>query len=532
MSYTYPNTVYDVAENLLSVLGSFWAETYRGQSQALAFAASKSQLENQTMLDVLDALAAVSRFTVPIFKKKNWFPLVLRESQRNDATTSLPKYDDGSEYDAGLSYDSPNRAVGSAFPKPAGLTDAPLMMNRFTAPSLVWTRGIDYTVAADAVVFAVNPFAETRFAIRDVHNGEIIIDRELIIWIFRGDFDWDAVYRQFGYVLKMRLASSAGYRDLMNAAFDGLISGTTRSRVMAGFSAITGIPLARGTEIVEDIWMDSRGRLVITDKNVYRFAGDATVIVATGDTVHAGDPLVDALRVFEFNRGHTPPDLAALSLGRGFLANCFYSELVFENKSVPLTVITDDPSGYTKVTWPLGGFPADVDRFFDEMHARGVAAAEAPIGDCEECLKVRYPGIECGEGDRFVRVGTMAHYLDKRTVRVGEPTAGNLPLTINPLEFLIQNVLRNNAWLVRIKASHLGRDGLGLHNARFIQRMTPPHTAMFVLIDITAQADSVTASQLTETPTTFTAMAPLADTVPSDFVSDRPRLHVVAGIYR
>lgn len=530
MTYTYPQSVYDVSENLLATLGSFWSGTFHGGDQLAKTVEAKCQIEGQAMLDVLDAMAAVSRFTVPIFKTRNWYPLVLRESQRNDVTTSLPRYDTGQSYDGGLRYDVPVRRQGHAFPKPADLADGRVLLNRFVSPSLNWTQGIDFVLEDGAIVFAVNPFEDDRVALRDVYVDGVVTDREAVLWLLRGDFDWDAIYRQFGYVIRMKLRSSAGYRDLLNAVFNALVGGTTRATMIAGLSAVTGIPVVReATETVEDVWMDGRGRLVITDRNVYRFEADATVLVSAGDVVHAGDPLVDALRIFEFNHGDTPTDLAALAMGRGFSLNCLYSDLVFENRELPLTVITDDPSGFTKVTWPLGGFPADVARFFDELHSRGVTEAERAIGDCEECTTLRYPTTTCGEDDEYCRLGTLAHYLDRRTNRVGEPTAANLPTTINPLKFLITNVLRNNAFLVRIRAAHLGANGLGLHNLRYLQQVVPPHTAMLLMVDMTPRQDSITVRGLSERLTTFSAAEPLVDVVPAACVRDRSRPRIVTG---
>lgn len=69
--------------------------------------------------------------------------------------------------------------------------------------------------------------------------------------------------------------------------------------------------------------------------------------------------------------------------------------------------------------------------------------------------------------------GALAHLLDRRPNGPGEPLA-HLPATINPLEFLIANVLRNNAYLVRIKASSLRRRKLGLYNMRHLRRLLPP----------------------------------------------------------
>src|SRR5690606_17803300 len=115
----------------------------------------------------------------------------------------------------------------------------------------------------------------------------------------------------------------------------------------------------------------------------------------------------------QFQRGQVPAELRAVELGRGWLAAGFVGGLTFENKDVPLVVESDGV--YTRLSWELGGWDQDVRRFFDQLHARGLANPP-----------------------------TLAQLLDRRTNPAGEPTAANLPATINPLAFLVANVLRNH----------------------------------------------------------------------------------------
>ena len=525
----YPQGVYDTPSNLLGALGTFWSSVYAHRDQVESFVAAKSLIESQTQLDTMELIASISRFTVPIFHRDNWYSLTLRQSERNDAQTSLLRYDAaGLMHNDAKKYDLPDRATAHAFPAPPDLADVRMIFNRFTSPSLSWTSGSDFVLDGTALVLRINPFEDTRVAKRPVYQDGEIVDYECVLWLFRGDFDYQTVYRQFGYILGARMKSSSGYRDLMNAVFDAIVGGTTRKQVVAAFSAITGVPVVREQEeTVEDIALDHTYRLIITDKSVYRFHPDALPTVAVGDVVHAGDTLVDALQFFEFNRGITPDELKGLAIGRGLLASCFLGDLVFSNKEVPLEVITDDPSGFTKLQFSLGGIPTDVAKFFDELHQRGVAAATS-VDACYDGPVVRHRDDDGGPVD--LRLGTLAHFLDRRPVKEGEPAAGNLPATINPLQFLVANVLRNNAFVVRIRASQVGPEGLGLHNVRLLRKITPPHTAMIVVVELTATPESVTVDRVTERISTFTATEPRRDSVPASLVNDRRiTIRVVSG---
>jgi hypothetical protein len=480
---------------------------------------AKGQIENQTVQDLLETIAALSRYTVPIFHRDNWYPLRLLKSARNATVVSVPKYDGTLTYDSKHRYDQPADPIGAhTWPIPTGLAEANLILNRFTEPSLTWANGTEFELSDEAITFYTNPFDDVRVSKQPVYTDGEVTDEEALLWIFRGGFDWDQIYRQFAYVLGIRLQSSSGYRDLINAVFDALVSGSTRRQMEMAMAAITGIPLVLETqETVEQVANDGKHRLVITDQHVYRFALSSTPIVEVGDIVYAGDSLTDSLDVHEFNRGVVPSDLQALAMGPGFLETCYYGDLVFENKDVPLEVTeaADDPYGYTYVKFGLGGFPLDVQRFFDDVHERGIAAAEAAIDPCDDVDVITIPGDECnGVPEQTIRLGTLAHRLDRRVEKIGEPTAAALPSTINPLQFLVENVLRNNVTIIRIRISDLGRDALGLHAARFFYRVVPPHTAVILVVEITVGPDDVDPDEhFEETLVTFQGMTPLVEDV-------------------
>lgn len=519
--YAFPNNIYDQPDNLLAVLGSWWADMYAGRDQVDNLVQGKAQLETQSMMDLLELLAAMSRFSVPIYHTANWYPLYLRASQRNDAQTSLLRYDGAKNYDDGRQYDVPKFNTFHAFPRPDTLVSVPLIMNRFVAPTMTQTDGIDYILVDNAIIFRNNPFDDPRVAKRAVYEDGRVTDTEALIWVYRGQFDWDTIYRQFAYVIGLRLKSSAGYRELMNAVYDAMVGGATRGDLLRALSAMTGIPLVReAEEIIVDMVRDTENMVIITDLSVYKFGLAAEPVVVVGQTVYRGQALTDALRIHELNQGIVPASLLSLALGQGFLSTCFYADLVFENKEVPLVVDTRHASGYTRVSWDLGGFPLDVQQFFDDLHARGVTEAERPVDECEQLARtIRYPANDCDDVEVIARRGTLAHYLDLRENMVGEPTVTMLPRTINPLKFLIENILRNNAYIVRVKTSGSGHGGVGLYNARLLRKIIPPSTAMILIVDLTAAKDSVRVDQLVERVTTFTGMTPLTDVV--NTVADR-----------
>lgn len=530
-SYSYPTTDYDRARNLLALIGSFWAEVYHAKDQVQSMLSAKGQIENQTIVDLLEVLDSFAYRTCPVFHTDNWYVLHMYESELNNDELTVATFDGTLNYNEGARLGVGNPRSDFTFPLDEKIVECNQIFNRFTEPSLSLTHGVDFIIRPGKISFRFNPFTDNRVATRPVYENGEVVDQEAVLWLFKSQHDFDYLYRRYGYVLGLKLQSSKNYRKLLTAFFDALVGGTTANQVITAAAAITGIPVVlEQEETVEVITDDADGLLIVTDQHSYKFSANANAIVEIGDTVRAGTSLVDALEIIEFNRGIVPEDLRALSMGRGFLANCYYGDLIFENKEVPLEVDENHESGFTYVTFGLGGFPLDVDEFFDTMHARGIAVSQLPVDDCDPGDIVLIPGDECdGEGtpDATIRRGTLAHLLDVRENPVGEPTAASLPDSINPLEFLIQNVLRANAAVLKIRGSSLGSDGLGLHISPLLSKIVPPHTAVILLIELTPPEDSLEVEMIDETMSTFKAMG-LSDDL-QDLVAEKLNVSVVSG---
>ena len=453
----------DDPQLLLETLGSFWARFYAGSDNVGQILYARGRLTAQAELSFYELLASMSRLTVPVFHTDNWFALTLKESERNNTTAALARFDETDETfrEGGLRYGIAGTEIFT-WPAPAGLHSVKCLFNRLAAASLSWISGVDFVVNPDeppAISFRRDPFLDERVPKRDIVDADTgaVSDRECLLWLYRGQFDLDLIYRQFGYALGLKLRSSAVYRELVNAVFDALISGGTADDTDRVLAAAAGVPLVETAgEIVEDIFVDDRALWVITDKQAYRHGRRANAAVEIGAVLSVGQSLTDALRISEFGDGATPADVPALALGRGFLGAGYYQDLVFENKVVPLQV-TQDVDGWTRVEFAIGGLPADVAKFWDQVHLKGRLAGK-----------------------------TLAMLLDQRPAAAQDnaPTAMALPATINPLGFLAGNVLRNHIWLARLRPRSFGADALGLAALPLLRRIKPVHSACIVLVEL------------------------------------------------
>lgn len=501
--YTWP-TELDDAQRLLAVVGSFWHGTYAGNDLVGQLLSAKARTQAQAHADLLELVASISRFSVPVFHTENWFPLTLRESDRNAA--NLPTFDGTYRWDGQARFDAPETLPLFAWPAPAGLADAKVVTAGVVGTPVAYTAGVDFYAAGGAVWFRADPFLDPGVRVTAELAGGAVADRLAHLWVYRGEYDWDTVYRQFGYALGVRLASSRPARDLVNAVYDGLVEGTTARCLEDFMAAACDVPLAAGNEVVRYVLEDETRKWVVTDANAYGFPPGAAVIVSPGDAVRAGDPLTDALRFYDFGGGVVPDAVRAVAAGRGLLAAGYYGELVFENKSVPL-VVAEAPGEYTRVEFEVGGWAGDVRKFWDDVHAAGVAAGD-----------------------------TLAMRLDTRTNKTGQPTAAALPAAVNPLEFLVGNVLRGNAFAVVVRPSGFGPGAVGMSAARLLRRLVPPQTLCLVIVQLD-RGETVTmdgpggeaAPGYEEAVTTFSGSTAADAVDPAAYVEEEVRAVQVGG---
>jgi hypothetical protein len=515
-SFTYPTSDLDNREELLAVLGSFWSRIYRGVDQLSSYTRATAAIVAQTELNLLETIAAISRTEVPLFHTENWQPIVLRKSETNVTAANRYKFDDDNLIFDGLPLRQFDEFTGRdfySFPVPAELQNVAKIFDRLLFPAFELSGGIDFIIDTvnNVITFTRDPFNSESVMRKPIYDGDKLVDEEITLWGFKAQFDYQYLFKQFAYVVGINLKSSENAKKLVNAVIDGLLSGGASVTVLnETFAAIFDVPVV-GTdnEVVEVITLDNYGLFIATDKAIYRFSSAATPIVSVGDVVNKGARLVDTFNIYELNRGEVPSEITALALDSNFTAACFYSDLIFENADVPLIVDANHPSGYTYIKFALGGLPGDVQQFFDDLHARGISQIPQITPECDTTSANR-------------RLGTLAHILDRRKTPVGEPGIDDLPATINPLQFLVKNVLRNNAVIARARISQLGKNQLGLYNIRHIRQLLPPGSALFLICILTGKKQQIPAEDaIFEAIQTFQAINPITSTVTTAFVEDR-----------
>jgi hypothetical protein len=515
-TFTYPQSDLDRGRTLLSVLGSYWADTFQAKDQMASYVQAIAEGAKQNQLNLLETVAALSRFDIPVFHTENWYPITLHKKQLNATAANIYKFDQNNitfDNDGAAVFDGVALTDFYAFPVATDLVDAGHIFDRLLFPTVDLISGVDFKIdrANSAILFTRNPFDIVTIPRTPVYGANnALVDEVIILWAFRANLDYQYVFRQFSYAINVQLESSENAKKLVNAIFDGLVAGGATVKVLnAALSAIFDIPLVlENGEIVEAMANDRRGAFIATNKHVYRCPAGTTPVVAVDQVLMAGDKLVDTFSVIELSRGELPDDFAALALDKNFTTACFYGDLIFENKEVPLRVNSAHPSNYTYVDFELSGFPADVEQFFAEVHARGIKSIAPPPDVCT------VPDAE--------KYGTLAHLLDQRKTPEGEPTAEDLPATINPLQFLVKNVLRNHVIIVTVKIAGLGENHLNLYNIRHIRQLLPPYAGMFIVYTLDGIREVIAGeSALVEDLSLFKGINPVVERIPVQLVRDK-----------
>ena len=454
MAWTYPTDQLDNPQAIAGLTASFWTDLFGGAANVTDLARAYGLTERQLFEQQQELQDTVGVTTCPSYHTQDWYPLTLLQSQEGPAQPLDPDAATG------------NLAVAYAIPSP--IRDFLFAAGDIINPSVTWSRGVttDLDLVNNRIIFAVSPFLESGLIPTPVVTGGVITDQSLTIWLFKAKVDWQYVQTGFGSVVSVPGPTGEAYRKMVQAIYLSVSTGTVYDAVARVVEALSDVPSVKNTgEIVQAITSDQTHTLIITDQQVYRFVAGATALVNVGQTLNKDDPLIDAVRVVEPTNGSLPAFINQLSLGQGFVLADIPNELIFNNQNESLNVQTN-VSGYTKLSWNLGGFPNDIATFFNDLHARGVANG-----------------------------ATLANYLDTRPPpQIGQPTAANLPTSINPLAFLFQNVLRANCLLVYLRVRQFGPHALGTGLAWVLRKIVPPHVAVIIYADLQQPDEFVTMS--------------------------------------
>lgn len=469
----YPDQPLDDPDALAPFVGEYWTRWYGDADFCRRYLRALTLVMRSVHRVFGAATSRAGWEEIPLHEPMAFLPIAIRESQVNASPSALLRFDRNPwNFGATASFDDYPPYIAAAdevyvdggyvfrHPAPARLVSVKLLANGLVTPTASWHQGIDYILAEGDLVFRANPFLADLFAIEDVYDDTgTVVDRQITLWGHEAALDRRWLSDLLGSVVGVEDASSVEYHRFLLAAMQSTTAGSSAAAVRAMFESAIGVPLAQGDETVEAIGTDRRQQVVWTDKNVYLLPLGSELAVAVGDVLTPAASLCSAFRLDELHRGQVPPGLHSLSLGPEHLGLPIRG-LVFDDAVVPIDVEATQEGLRTEFT--IGGSIEDVALFWDTVHARGVAAGRLLSSSLDPLGRNPAP-------------------------------VGSIPATINPLEFLLANVLRGPIFICQIRPVFLASENLSrrLGWLQALRQSSNPWGGFFLILILPRLGDRI-----------------------------------------
>lgn len=450
-------------DQLFRQLGSFWQQYLVDKDLLRVHQWGKLQLHADAYLRAIELAAANSIEQVTPFCARQWRLIRLLESELTSDTNRV-QYGSGKTFGDGTIYGQ-IQTQSYAWKVPEDIREIGLLVDHVINPTHVFDiSNSSLDPDRSELRFSVNPF--DLLDVLPVYDAAgTLIDRQVLLWGRNVAEDKDTPYLRYGAIIGVQGKSSRDYVAILRACWHMLVLGPSMADFTRGLLSSAGLPLVVGNETVESIQSDSTGKAIITDKSVYRVHGDATPLVTVGQTLREGDLLVDTVQILEFSSGVTRDYGALLGFAAGpELLNGVQGSVVFPNTNTTWTIRDDGDVEFT-----LYGDDQDITGFWDAVHQAGVAAGT-----------------------------TLAQLVGVTAPGVVKP--------VNPLHFVLDNVLGSNLLVVVVKPEHFLTFEPGFLVR--VKTLLPAGTLLLVQMTLSPQTDSTDLGGLIDTAAAYDAIQP------------------------
>lgn len=458
-------------------LGSFWTQVFQDKDVLKGYTIAMADELAQSQYDLLEVINQYSVKDIQLFHKTKWKPLTIQKSKYNKAPFVFEA--GGAVFGRQPTTDEfySNQLFRFGYPKESGndiysyTPDFPLkkfgaIANRLIAPSFLMVPGSDVIIQRDTLYFNTDLFDNEYIPRSKVLNdqGEVITfldldghvqeDELIILWMYHAEEDMEELYKNFGTLFDIYLPTSESYKALLQNVINLFVEGPTITALNSAYSALAGSPsVIEKTEIVEDVYADSVRRYVITDKSVYRISleQELATYITIGAVLHNGQPLTRGVilidTVISSNWWQYELNSEKLAIASHVFVSDPASQLFFSN-SVELLAYTG-----TELNFPVTGRAEDVAAF--QTHINQPANKSA--------------------------------LLDKLGMTEGSPSA----LAINPIDFVFQNIFKNNTLLLKLEFYSDAQLKLFFDLLPVIQRYLPSHVYIITYIHLHQENDEL-----------------------------------------
>ena len=299
-------------DNATEYLGSFWSQIFENGVFGGAIGGYFSNRLAQLFSDLKASISGGSLNEAQINRKVNAYPIVISRKQLEDRLEELivGRTDNivgGSSSELALSVGSKKQSRHKFFCRPqldarVDINSIILLSSAVYDASVVLTLGNDFFIERDKIVFYKNPF-DINGIKKTIIVGDSGEDESITLWAIDASHDTLDIYRNFGNIFLDHKQSSELLRETIKAFFQLLSGGPSHNNIKFFMYAITGSQYTKSNELVESIFENDIGTVVITDHSVYQLRKTETPHkgVYVGAMLPAYSPLTTCVDVVDPN---------------------------------------------------------------------------------------------------------------------------------------------------------------------------------------------------------------------------------------
>ena len=404
--------------DLFHLLGEFWRHQLADADLLSFHNFAKLMVGEDALLRYDDLEAAAALDTVRPFLQRQWWQIELLESGLTVEPNVITYGSPGQIYGGGTLYGQTD-ATSFAWLLPAQIVDVGLVMDSILDPTAIWDiADFDYDPDTAVLRFDSNPFdrvdsellydADGTPKTYTNASGVVQQDRRLKLWLRNPQFDENTPFLRYGSIIGVSGDNSQAYVDTVKATWSMLVQGPSVDALQRGLFASAGLAYPTAGEVVEVVDSDAEGRVVITDKTVYRGAATATPLVGVGDVLSTGQAVFDTVQVVDLGDGKVDSLDALQGLAiTSALAN--FDDVVVAPNADGNWSFLGYRDGQPEARFNLLGEATAVESFWNGVHANGVAVG-----------------------------ASLATYI-------------NTYDPVNPMKFIIENIIGSSAVLVALR---------------------------------------------------------------------------------
>jgi hypothetical protein len=294
---------------LFNTLGYFWHRLFGDRQAVEGLTMGQSAAAEQAYTDLMGMIDSYSCLDIPIFESRNWYPLIIHESDLDNNTllfgegVKLGDTVDGDPYIFGDPI--PNETECCSIIMPKELKDIGLIVDHIIAPTVVLTKDDEnYWTTEYRLFFKNNPFEISALTKHKEYNtdGSDKNDDYIILWCYNASIDSENLKYSIGYLFGLNVPHTAAGKGILSNMIKLYTKGPTINDIKAIALACIGLPIITERSTVSQAPAITDGYHVITtDKGIFRYPAEYKLKtgITTNTVLKIGDVPVEAVELLD-----------------------------------------------------------------------------------------------------------------------------------------------------------------------------------------------------------------------------------------